>query len=65
MVENSDADTLGDPSQDTDKDHGVLVVKKESRTSYNCVVVYDDNAIEVQELALSCSELMSSLVHKR
>ena len=48
-------DTLDDPSLDIDKYHGVLVVTKYSSTRDNCVAVYDDNAIEVQELAPSCS----------
>ena len=48
MVETSGADTLDDPSPDTDKCHGVSVVTKESSTSDNCVAVYDDNAIELQ-----------------
>ena len=45
MVATGRADTLDDPSPDTDKDHGVSVVTKESTTSDNCVAVYDDNAI--------------------
>ena len=58
-------DTLNDPSLDTDKDHGVLVVTKYSSTSDNCDAVYDDNTIEVQELAPLCSKLVSILVHKQ
>ena len=65
MVATIGADTLDDPSLDIDKYHGVLVVTKYSSTRDNCVAVYDDNAIEVQELAPSCSESVRSLVHKR
>ena len=48
MVETSRADTLDEPSQYTDKYHGVSVVTKYSSTSDDCVAVYDDNAIKVQ-----------------
>ena len=48
MMETSGADTLDDPYPDTDKDHGVSVVTKDSSTRDNCVAVYDDKAIEVQ-----------------
>ena len=65
MVATSGADTFDYPSPDTDKDNFVSVVTNESSTSDNCVTVYDDNAIEVQELAPSCSESVRSLVHKR
>ena len=37
MVATSGANTLDDPSPDTDKDHGVSVVTKESITSDKCV----------------------------
>ena len=65
MVETSGADTLDDHSPCTDREHGVSVVTKESSTSDNCVAVYDNNTIKVQELAHSCSELVSSLVYKQ
>ena len=48
IVATSGANTLDEPSPDTDKDHGVSVVTKESSISDNCVAFYDDNAIKVQ-----------------